>query len=48
MEINLDSGGTQKNIGGIVAKNFGLIENCIFNGEIKGKEGRYWIQLYNV
>ena len=37
LEINLDSGGTQKNIGGIVAKNFGLIENCIFNGEIKGK-----------
>ena len=37
VDMNFDSGGTQKNIGGIAAKNFVLIENCIFNGEIKGK-----------
>ncbi len=38
VNMNFDSGSTQKNIGGIAAKNFGLIENCVFSGEIKGKE----------
>ncbi len=37
VDMNFDSGDTRKNIGGIATKNFGLIENCIFNGEIKGK-----------
>ena len=38
VNVNFNANGTQKNIGGIAAKNFGLIENCIFNGKIKGTE----------
>ena len=37
LDMNFDSGSAQKNIGGLATKNFGFIENCIFNGEIKGK-----------
>lgn len=38
LEVNFDINGTQKNIAGLAAKNFGLIKDCVFNGRIKAKE----------